>query len=364
MNLRLWQRLDPLLLTIAMVLSIIGIAFINSATLEVESLAELVPRQSIYALLGVVIALVAARFDYRNLLAIHWWIYAFILVLLAVIFVAGQLGEAGARRWLLEGAVQPSELVKILIIITLSQFLATRRQQIYKLRTVLASLLYMAIPVLLLFLQPDLGMSVELMVIWFAMVWLAGLYWRHLGVFAAAGVVAMRIMWPFMEVYQKLRIVAFINPSLVPDQEFNMRQALISIATGGPFGKGYASGSQSQLHFLRVRHTDFIFSVIAEEAGMIGALVVLILIALLIFRILRVARRTADPGGMFLCFGIATLIFFQTVVSIGMNLQMLPVTGLTLPFISYGGSSLVTLLFGIGLVESVLMHSKQLKHRK
>ena len=136
-----------------------------------------------------------------------------------------------------------------------------------------------------------------------------------------------------------------------------MRQALISIASGGILGKGYASGPQTQLHFLRVRHTDFIFSVIAEELGLMGALVVLGLIAFLVFRILRVARISQDPGGVFLCYGVATLIFFQTVVSIGMNLQLLPVTGLTLPFISYGGSSLVTLLLSVGLVQSVLMHS-------
>jgi rod shape determining protein RodA len=167
-----------------------------------------------------------------------------------------------------------------------------------------------------------------------------------------------------MEIYQKQRIIAFINPSLVPDQEYNMRQALISIGSGGLLGKGYSSGSQSQLHFLRVRHTDFIFSVITEEVGLLGALMVLILFALLIYRILNVARTARDPGGMFLCYGIAILIFFQTTVSIGMNLQLLPVTGLTLPFISYGGSSLVTLLLSIGLVESVLMHNKQLEHRK
>ncbi len=363
MNTKLWRHFDPWMLTIAVVLTIIGIAFINSATLEVESLSELVPRQTIYAILGMVIALIAAGFDYRNLMAAHWWVYGFVLVLFAVIFVSGQLGEAGARRWLLEGAVQPSELAKVLLILSLSQFLATRQKQIKKLSTILLSLLYMAVPVLFLFLQPDLGMSVELMAIWFVMVWLAEMRWLHQGLFAAVGLISIRFVWPLMEIYQKQRIIAFINPSLVPDQEYNIRQALISIGSGGLFGKGYALGSQSQLHFLRVRHTDFIFSVIAEEVGMMGALLVLLLIAVLIFRILRVAKLTKDPAGMFLCYGIATLIFFQTVVSIGMNLQLLPVTGLTLPFISYGGSSLVTLLFSIGLVESVLMRSQQYKFR-
>jgi rod shape determining protein RodA len=364
MSIRIWRHFDPWIMTFAVVLTLIGIAFINSASLDVESLAELVPRQTIYGALGVGMAVLIAGIDYRNLLAIHWWIYGFVVLLLAVIFVAGQFGEAGARRWLLEGAVQPSELAKVLLIVTLSQFLASHRDQMHKLSTVLYSLLYMAAPVGFLFLQPDLGMSVQLMVIWFVMVWLAGMRWRHLGLFALVGGALLPIVWPLMEVYQKQRIIAFIDPTLVPDQEYNMRQALISIGSGGLLGKGYSSGSQSQLHFLRVRHTDFIFSVIAEEVGLMGALVVLILFALLIFRILRIARMSRDSGGMFLCYGIAALIFFQSAVSIGMNLQLLPVTGLTLPFISYGGSSLVTMLLSIGLAESVLMHNKILEHQK
>jgi len=363
MSIKIWRHFDPWMLTITVILTIIGIAFINSATLEVESLAELVPRQIIYGAFGLLVALLTAAFDYRSLMVLHWWIYGFVLLILFVIFLAGQLGEAGARRWLLGGAVQPSELTKVLLIITLSQYLANRRTQIKRLSTILLSLLYMAVPLLFLFLQPDLGMSVQLMVIWFAMVWLAGMRWSHQALFAGVGLLFAPIVWQFMELYQKQRIVAFVNPSLVPDQEYNIRQALISIGSGGLMGKGYASGSQSQLHFLRVRHTDFIFSVITEETGMMGAVVILVLIAVLIFRILRVAQLSTDPAGAFLCYGIATLVFFQTVVSIGMNLQLLPVTGLTLPFISYGGSSLVTLLFGIGLVESVLMRNKPLERK-
>lgn len=359
----LWRHLDPWILTVSVVLTIIGIAFVNSATLEVESLVELVPRQTIYGLFGLAIALVAAGFDYRNLMVVHWWIYGLVLALFFLILLAGRLGEAGARRWILEGAVQPSELAKILIIVSLSQFLATRQGRITRLSTILLLLLYIAVPAVMLFLQPDLGMSVELMVIWLVMVWLAGMRWSHLGMFAVLGLAAIPFVWPFMELYQKQRIAAFVAPSLVPGQEYNIRQALTAIASGGLLGKGYASGSQSQLHFLRVRHTDFIFAVIAEEVGMVGALVVLALISALIFRILRVARISRDPAGTYLCYGLATLIFFQTVVSIGMNLQLLPVTGLTLPFISYGGSSLVSLLLGVGLVESVLMRSQQLESR-
>jgi rod shape determining protein RodA len=156
-------------------------------------------------------------------------------------------------------------------------------------------------------------------------------------------------------------VLAFVNPDAVPEQAFNIDQALISIGSGGWWGKGYLQGTQSQLGFLRVQHTDFIFSVITEEMGLIfGSMVVLGLMGFILLRILRVASITPDPAGRFLCAGIAAVLFFQTFVSVGMNLRLLPVTGLTFPFVSYGGSSLITLFMGIGIVQSVLMrHRKQ-----
>jgi rod shape determining protein RodA len=161
-----------------------------------------------------------------------------------------------------------------------------------------------------------------------------------------------------MEAYQRARIATFIAPAGGRGASYNIEQALISIGSGGLMGKGYTQGTQSQLRFLRVRHTDFIFAVIAEELGFIGAVAALALIAVLLFRVLRGAQIASDPAGSLICYGVATVIFFQTVVSIGMNVNLLPVTGLTLPFISSGGSSLITLLMGIGLVESVVMRHK------
>jgi rod shape determining protein RodA len=166
---------------------------------------------------------------------------------------------------------------------------------------------------------------------------------------------------PALADYQKERLIAFVNPEAVPEQAFNIEQALISIGTGGWFGKGYLQGTQSQLGFLRVQHTDFIFAVITEEMGMIfGSLIVIGLMGFILLRILKVAEMTPDPAGRYLCVGIAGVLFFQTLVSVGMNVQLLPVTGLTLPFVSYGGSSLVTLFMAIGVVQSVRMrHRKQ-----
>ncbi|HVO42747.1 MAG TPA: FtsW/RodA/SpoVE family cell cycle protein, partial [Aggregatilineales bacterium] len=193
----------------------------------------------------------------------------------------------------------------------------------------------------------------------FVMIWAAGLRGRHILLILVVIVLGLPLLWSKMEPYQRSRIFSFINPQGDKDAYYNINQAQISIGSGGLFGKGYAFGTQSQLRFLRVRHTDFIFAVISEELGFVGGLMVLILIGLVLWRVLRAARLAADPLGALICYGVAANIFFQTVVSIGMNLSLLPVTGLTLPFISSGGSSLLTLLFGIGLVESVVMRHQQ-----
>jgi rod shape determining protein RodA len=190
------------------------------------------------------------------------------------------------------------------------------------------------------------------------MIWGAGLRIRHLIILIVVGMALMPVLWLNMQDYQRERIETFVNPEGNPDAQFNRDQALIAIGSGGLLGEGYADGTQTQGRFLRVRHTDFIFSVIAEETGFVGATVVLSLIGIVIWRISQVALNARDPLGSLICYGIAGIITFQTIVSVGMNLSILPVTGLTLPFVSSGGSSLITLLFGIGLVESVAMRNK------
>jgi rod shape determining protein RodA len=304
-----------------------------------------------------VIVIVMTAIDYRLLTSTYLWIYGIIVLILAVVGVLGTEGEAGAQSWVTLGSAgfQPSELAKMLLIIVLAQQLATGAENIEKLKTVLISLAFVAVPVFFIFIQPDLGISVLILVTWFVMVWAAGLRWQHILLFIVLAIIAMPILWNEMEPYQKSRIITFIDLDADPDAAFNMRQALTAIGNGGLLGRGYMQGPQSQLRFLRVRHTDFIFAVIAEELGFVGAMLVLGLMGIVIFRITRAARLAQDLAGSLLCYGVATVIFFQTLVSVGMNIRMLPVTGLTLPFVSSGGSSLVTLMFGIGLVESVVL---------
>jgi rod shape determining protein RodA len=287
-------------------------------------------------------------------------VYVLVLGLLGIIFVIGQV-SGGSQRWLGAGTVQPSELTKILIIVVLAKFLADREEEAGRLSTIVTSLGIVGIPMLLIYLQPDLGTALSLGAIWVAMIWMARIRLRYLLALAAVGLAALPILWLSMEDYMRQRILLFINPGSDPDSYFNVHQALVSIGSGGWTGKGLTKGTQSQLHFLRVRHTDFIFAVTAEELGFLGALLLMGLLVFLLWRMLRIAEQARDTFGRLIAAGVVGLIFFQSVVNIGMNLGLMPVTGIPLPFVSYGGSSFMTLMLGVGLVESVAMRHKKLE---
>ncbi|MBX3064631.1 MAG: rod shape-determining protein RodA [Anaerolineae bacterium] len=358
---RLWQNFDFVLFAATLILVIFGIMMIASATRGAvdTDLQSRVPRQVQYAVLGIGVMLITAMLDYKLIGALHRYIYLFLVFILGLTAALGLVGAAGAQRWLTVGIpVQPSEIAKLLLVIVLAQHLATQYTKMHSFRTVLISLGYIGLPTLLIFLQPSLGITILIMFTWLVMIWAAGLRLRHIGIFLLIAVIGIPILWTNMEDYQKSRIYTFINPQGDPSSYYNILQAQISIGSGGMTGKGYLSGTQSQLRFLRVRHTDFIFSVIAEEFGFVGASAVILLIGVVLWRVMRAAFLARDPLGSLICYGVAANIFFQTFVSIGMNLRLLPVTGLTLPFISSGGSSLLTLLFGMGLVQSVVMRSK------
>ncbi|MBN1661875.1 MAG: FtsW/RodA/SpoVE family cell cycle protein [Anaerolineae bacterium] len=289
-------------------------------------------------------------------------VYLAVLAMLAVLFIVGQV-SGGAQSWLGAGAVQPSELSKILLIIIVAKFLAEREAEgrIDSLGTLITSLGLVALPMVLIYLQPDLGTALSLGAMWLAMVWMAGIPLRYLLLLAGGAVTALPLLWLNMEDYMRDRLLLFLNPNSDPDAYFNVHQALVSIGSGGWTGKGLTQGSQSQLHFLRVRHTDFIFAVTAEELGFLGAVAMVGLLFFLLWRIGRIGELSRDTFGRLLCAGMAGLIFFQTVINIGMNIGLMPVTGLPLPFVSYGGSSFLTLMVGIGLVESVAMRHKKLE---
>jgi rod shape determining protein RodA len=287
-------------------------------------------------------------------------VYVLMLVLLGLTLTIGQ-ASGGSQRWLGAGTVQPSELAKIMTIVVLAKFLADREEQMERFSTVLTSIALVAVPMVMIYLQPDLGTSLTLIAIWVGLIWTARIRFRHLLALVAAGVLLLPIAWFGLEDYMRDRLLLFVDPSRDPDAYFNVHQALVSIGSGGWTGKGLTHGTQSQLHFLRVRHTDFIFAVTAEELGFLGAVAMIGLMGLLLWRIVRVAERARDTFGRLVAAGVAALILFQTVINVGMNLGLLPVTGIPLPFVSYGGSSLLTLMVGVGLVESVAMRHKKLE---
>lgn len=364
-NVSVWRYFDVWLTAAVLLLTSYGILMIRSAVTGAPALEGLPADQIQWMVVGFVTMLIISAIDYRILTSSHWYIYAGLVLVLVLVLVLGTVGNQ-AQRWIqVPGStirIQPSEFGRVFITITFGQFLARRRNVIHRFSNTILTLIYIGIPIGLIFLQPDLGMSILYVVIWFVMMWLAGLPLTHFVTLLVLGVITATAVYPNLQPYQQSRITTFVDPDAAdPEDVFNVDQAEISIGTGGWLGKGYMNGSQSQLGFLRVQHTDFIFSVLTEEMGiMFGSLVVLILMTFILFRILRAAALTPDPAGKYACAGIAAVLFFQTVVSVGMNVRVLPVTGLTLPFVSYGGSSLVTLYMAIGIVQSILMrHRKQ-----
>jgi rod shape determining protein RodA len=214
-------------------------------------------------------------------------------------------------------------------------------------------------PVALIYVQPDFGTALIVAITWLGMVFLSGVRLRHLLALPLVGALAAPLVWVRLKDYQRDRVLMFVLPGYDPSgASYNITQALISIGSGGWWGKGFRQGTQSQLQFLRVRHTDFIFSVLAEELGFLGSVLTLALFAILILRLLRIARLARDNYGQLLAAGVAVMILSQSVINLGMNANLLPVTGLPLPLVSYGGSSLISTLLALGLAQSVILRHR------
>ncbi len=368
---RLWRHFDWVLLLVVVLLVGYGATMIYSATLNVESLAGYTTRQVLYSVLGVGVIIGVAAIDYRIWGGVQRLMYIGALVLLVIALALGQSQVGTVRRWITFGLfdVQPSEIAKFLVILVLAQYLASHEEDMGRWSVVLGAMGLIVLPVLMVLVQPNLSTAILLFAAGAAMIYVAGLRWQHLAAFGATILVAAPAAWFALPgnvredlAYVPKRLLVFAGLSSDPDVLFNLNQALISIGSGGFLGKGFLNPSNlSQLHFLRVRHTDFIFSVIAEELGMLGVLVLFALLLVLLFRLLRIASRSRDAFGRYIVIGFAMMIFLQAAVNIAMNLSMLPVAGLPLPFVSYGGSSLLTLMFAVGVAESVAMRHKKLE---
>jgi rod shape determining protein RodA len=369
---KIWRHFDFALLGAVAVLVIFGTAMIRSTLLSSpDGGAFEMNRQLVFGLAGIPIVFFFSWVDYRIWGGLAGGLYAVLIVLLVLVELLA-VAAFGAARWLDLGIiqVQPSELGKFLIVLTLGAMLAKQSDQIGKLGFILKTLVHIGVPIALIFIQPDLSTSVIYIVIWFAVLWAAGIRMRHLALFGATTLAAIPVgFFIILEVpafrYMADRLIVYFIPDesspAYQEAAYNINQALISIGSGGLYGEGYGQGSQVQLRFLKVRHTDFIFSAISNEFGFVGAVFVIVLIAFIVYRIFRAGQLARDPFGSYICYGIGAIILYQSFFNIGMNMKLLPVSGLPLPFVSYGGSSLWTFLFGIGLVESVVLRQKQIE---
>jgi rod shape determining protein RodA len=355
------RQFDFLLLGTVVILCLFGIILIRSAVAGNAEIEDYYIRQSVFFGIGLVIIFITALIDYHYWQPMSVFMYVFVWVFLLVIYIMGA-ASFGAQRWLELGliAVQPSELAKIVIILILAHYFSknTRKDRIWV--WIGGSLLLTVGIVSLVIIQPNLSISIVLMVIWFAMLWINGLPTKYIFIFILIGIVLGIAVFPFLEDYQKLRVLTFLypDPNARHGNNYNIEQALITIGSGGWFGQGYDHATQVQLRFQKVRHTDYIFSVMGAEFGFVGTFIITLMIFFVIYRIFIAAQNAGDLYGSLICYGFGILMLFQTMVNIGVNLKLIPVTGLTLPFISYGGSSLTTLSIGIGLVQSVIMRSK------
>ncbi|MFH1552637.1 MAG: rod shape-determining protein RodA [Candidatus Omnitrophota bacterium] len=353
-------RIDRLLLFVVILISILGVIFIYSATWGQEkgsglTFSALALKQSLWVMIGFAFLFIIANVDYLRILNVAYLAYGLNLASLVFILMFG--GEHyGARRWIDLGPIslQPSEFVKITVILALATFLGERREKIGTLKNYLGAVILIMPAVVLIFLQPDLGTALVLVPILFSMLFICGEKLKYLFWSTAIGLGSLPFFWGMLKGYQKTRLMVFMNPNLDPlGAGYTIIQSKIAIGSGGIFGKGWLSGTQSYLRFLPERHTDFIFSVIGEEWGFIGAAVLIGLYALVIFRGIKIISTANNIYGKAIATGVVTLIAFQVLVNISMTIGLMPVVGLPLPGISYGGSNTVASLIGVGFLLSV-----------
>ncbi len=361
---RLVVSFDWPLLLLTVGLALLGILTIYSATCGVdeECPRHLATRQSYWLVIGLVLMVASFSVDYQYLNRWAFPLYIAVVILLALVLVVG-VTSGGSQRWLDMKffSLQPSELAKLVLVLVLAKTLCYHEPG-YPL-IVLGIPLMLCAPVLaLVLLQPDLGTAVLLFLIAVAVVVMAGLRLRSLLYSGLAVIALLPTAWQFLKPYQKTRIWTFMNPESDPlGAGYHVVQSKIAIGSGRLWGKGYLQGSQSRLEFLPEQHTDFIFAVFAEEWGFSGCLLLLAAYALLFLLALRVVRRAKDRFGVLLAVGMTAILFWQFTINIGMVTGLLPVVGIPLPLISYGGSSLVTTLVAVGVLISISMrrHTRQ-----
>lgn len=359
------RHLDPALLLATLLLSAFGVLMVFSATVHKQEAAGLDPnafmeRQIIFAIVGAGLLIAMSMFDYRHLRAFAPVLYA--ITLMGLVLVLTPLGDVrgGASRWINLGAfqAQPSELAKLAVLVGMAAFLAERKGDV-RARDVAAVCGIAMLPMILIYLQPDLGTTLVFVILLSVSLLIGGAKLRHFGSLALLGLIAIVtvIQLGMLEEYQIERVTAFLDASPdVQSEGYNLTQSKIAIASGGMQGKGLrAENTQTSLDFVPEQHTDFIFTAVGEQLGFVGSATLLALFVLLIWRALRIATMSRDMFGTLIAGGIAAYWVFQVFVNVGMTMGIMPITGIPLPFISYGGSSLLTNFLCVGLLLNIHM---------
>jgi rod shape determining protein RodA len=362
------RHFDPLLILPAFGLVAFGLVLIYSASHAsypngIEADHPLV-KQLTFAVIGIGLLSAVAWMDYRIFGQMAWGLYGMAVGLLAAVLIIGD-PVYGSRRWFtfMGQQVQASEIAKLLVIIVLARFLADRQHRMHELRVFVSSLAIALPPAVLVMVEPDMGTAMVFGAIWIGMVIMAGAPIKYVAVLV--GLMVSFIPFATLAVmgdYQRERLANWIDPNSDPlGGGFAILQSEIGIGSGGLFGKGLTEGSQTQLNFLQTSTTDYIFSVLGEELGLAGALVLFALFVFLLFRGIRAASLTQDPFGRLAATGIVVMILFQVFINIAVNIRLVPVTGIPLPFVSQGGSSLLMLFAALGLLEGIVLRHKRLE---
>ncbi len=356
---RLLIHFDWTLIGMVLILASIGIVNLYSVTSNGESSGmPLYLKQVLWLFIGLTVMMGIAFIDYRYYLDVAYFAYSAVLLLLIFVLAYGFI-TSGAQRWVRLGSLtfQPSEFVKIALILALASFFkkAPGREG-YSLRHLPFPFLLLSVPMVLILKQPDLGTAIILLLVFFSILVFVKIRWTTFLTFGVIGASILPLVWRFLKDYQKRRILTFFNPDLDPlGASYHLIQSKIAVGSGGLLGKGFMKGTQSRLGFLPEQHTDFIFSALGEEWGFIGCFVVMGLYFFLIVWGLRIAVSSKDRYGAILSFGVVAMLFWHICINIGMVLGLMPVVGIPLPLLSYGGSFLLSTFIGIGFLLNVSM---------
>ncbi|EKE12030.1 MAG: hypothetical protein ACD_14C00038G0003 [uncultured bacterium] len=351
-------KVDWVLLFSTILLLGIGLAVLYSISMASENNGSLSIfwRQIIFALIGICAMLFFALTNYQNLKFQSTTVYFATLFILAVVLIFGK-NVRGTSGWIGIGSfhIQPVEIAKLSMIIFLSSFISQKKMELGETGRLVASIILCGVMILLVIKQPDFGSAMVLVGIWAGMTLVSGVSTKKIAIMVTATIVISIVGWFNLQPYQKDRVMSFVRPGSVDlkGAGYNVNQSMIAVGSGGAVGKGIGHGSQSQLNFLPEKHTDFIFASIAEELGLLGSLFVIGLYGIMFYRMRMIAMAAPDNFGFLVTIGIMLMFFVQVWENIGMNIGIMPVTGIPLPLLSYGGSSLIVVMASIGILSSI-----------